>query len=156
MNIDEANTTYEKSGRFECDRRKSSKTLVAGCKIQRFPMMSKSLGHTHFCGCSDLKSIEIPDNVSEIQVAAFDDCSNLTAIHIPAGVDKIALGVFMGCSTLNSITIDSANRSYESPGNANAIIDKGTMTLLEGSNNTVIPEGVKRIHKMYHLRNVYT
>ncbi len=107
-------------------------------------MMSKSLGHTHFCGCSDLKSIEIPDNVSEIQVAAFDDCSNLTAIHIPAGVDKIALGVFMGCSNLNSITIDSANRSYESPGNANAIIDKGTMTLLEGSNNTVIPEGVKK------------
>ena len=51
----------------------------------------------------------------------------------------------MGCSNLNSITIDSANRSYESPGNANAIIDKGTMTLLEGSNNTVIPEGVKRI-----------
>lgn len=145
MNIDEANTTYENPEGSNAIIEKSSKTLVAGCKNTKIPDDVKIIGAYAFCGCSDLKSIEIPDNVSEIQVAAFDDCSNLTAIHIPAGVDKIALGVFMGCSNLNSITIDSANRSYESPGNANAIIDKGTMTLLEGSNNTVIPEGVKRI-----------
>ena len=145
MNIDEANTTYENPECSNAIVEKSSKTLVAGCKNTKIPDDVKIIGAYAFCGCSDLKSIEIPDNVSEIQVAAFDDCSNLTAIHIPAGVDKIALGVFMGCSNLNSITIDSANRSYESPGNANAIIDKGTMTLLEGSNNTVIPEGVKRI-----------
>lgn len=145
MNIDEANTTYENPEGSNAIVEKSSKTLVAGCKNTKIPDDVKIIGAYAFCGCSDLKSIEIPDNVSEIQVAAFDDCSNLTAIHIPAGVDKIALGVFMGCSNLNSITIDSANRSYESPGNANAIIDKGTMTLLEGSNNTMIPEGVKRI-----------
>ena len=145
MNIDEANTTYENPEGSNAIVEKSSKTLVAGCKNTKIPDDVKIIGAYAFCGCSDLKSIEIPDNVSETQVAAFDDCSNLTAIHIPAGVDKIALGVFMGCSNLNSITIDSANRSYESPGNANAIIDKGTMTLLEGSNNTVIPEGVKRI-----------
>lgn len=145
MNIDEANTTYENPEGSNAIVEKSSKTLVAGCKNTKIPDDVKIIGAYAFCGCSDLKSIEIPDNVSEIQVAAFDDCSNLTAIHIPAGVDKIALGVFMGCSNLNSITIDSANRSYESQGNANAIIDKGTMTLLEGSNNTVIPEGVKRI-----------
>ena len=145
MNIDEANTTYENPEGSNAIVEKSSKTLVAGCKNTKIPDDVKIIGAYAFCGCSDLKSIEIPDNVSEIQVATFDDCSNLTAIHIPAGVDKIALGVFMGCSNLNSITIDSANRSYESPGNANAIIDKGTMTLLEGSNNTVIPEGVKRI-----------
>lgn len=145
MNIDEANTTYENPEGSNAIVEKSSKTLVAGCKNTKIPDDVKIIGAYAFCGCSDLKSIEIPDNVSEIQVAAFDDCSNLTAIHIPAGVDKIALGVFMGCSNLNSITIDSANRSYESPGNANAIIDKGTMTLLEGSNNTVIPEGVKVI-----------
>lgn len=145
MNIDEANTTYENPEGSNAIVEKSSKTLVAGCKNTKIPDDVKIIGAYAFCGCSDLKSIEIPDNVSEIQVAAFADCSNLTAIHIPAGVDKIALGVFMGCSNLNSITIDSANRSYESPGNANAIIDKGTMTLLEGSNNTVIPEGVKII-----------
>lgn len=145
MNIDEANTTYENPEGSNAIIEKSSKKLVAGCKNTKIPDDVKIIGAYAFFGCSDLKSIEIPDNVSEIQVAAFDDCSNLTAIHIPAGVDKIALGVFMGCSNLNSITIDSANRSYESPGNANAIIDKGTMTLLEGSNNTVIPEGVKII-----------
>lgn len=156
MNIDEANTTYENPEGSNAIVEKSSKTLVAGCKNTKIPDDVKIIGAYAFCGCSDLKSIEIPDNVSEIQVAAFDDCSNLTAIHIPAGVDKIALGVFMGCSNLNSITIDSANRSYESPGNANAIIDKGTMTLLEGSNNTVIPEGVKRIWQNAFAGQVYT
>ena len=159
MNIDEANTTYENPEGSNAIVEKSSKTLVAGCKNTKIPDDVKIIGAYAFFGCSDLKSIEIPDNVSEIQVAAFDDCSNLNAIHIPANVDTIAPGVFIGCSNLNSITIDSANRSYESPGNANAIIDKATMTLLEGCNNTVIPEGVKRIRQnafaeRIHLKSI--
>lgn len=159
MNIDEANTTYENPEGSNAIIEKSSKKLVAGCKNTKIPDDVKIIGAYAFFGCSDLKSIEIPDNVSEIQVAAFDDCSNLNAIHIPANVDTIAPGVFIGCSNLNSITIDSANRSYESPGNANAIIDKATMTLLEGCNNTVIPEGVKRIRQnafvgRIHLKSI--
>ena len=145
INISEANTTYESPEGSNAIIEISSKTLVAGCKSTKIPDDVQIIGAYAFGGCSDLKSIELPDNLREIYVGAFNDCSNLTAIHIPANVDTMNPGVFMGCSNLNSITVDSANSSYESPENANAIINKATMELVEGCNNTVIPEGVKSI-----------
>lgn len=145
INISEANTTYESPEGSNAIIEISSKTLVAGCKSTKIPGDVQIIGAYAFGGCSDLKSIELPDNLREIYVGAFNDCSNLTAIHIPANVDTMNPGVFMGCSNLNSITVDSANSSYESPENANAIINKATMELVEGCNNTVIPEGVKSI-----------
>ena len=145
INISEANTTYESPEGSNAIIEISSKTLVAGCKSTKIPGDVQIIGAYAFGGCSDLKSIELPDNLREIYVGAFNDCSNLTAIHIPANVDTMDPGVFMGCSNLNSITVDSANSSYESPENANAIINKATMELVEGCNNTVIPEGVKSI-----------
>ncbi len=145
INISEANTTYESPEGSNAIIEISSKTLVAGCKSTKIPDDVQIIGAYAFGGCSDLKSIELPDNLREIYVGAFNDCSNLTAIHIPANVDTMDPGVFMGCSNLNSITVDSANSSYESPENANAIINKATMELVEGCNNTVIPEGVKSI-----------
>lgn len=145
INISEANTTYESQEGSNAIIEISSKTLVAGCKSTKIPDDVQIIGAYAFGGCSDLKSIELPDNLREIYVGAFNDCSNLTAIHIPANVDTMDPGVFMGCSNLNSITVDSANSSYESPENANAIINKATMELVEGCNNTVIPEGVKSI-----------
>ena len=145
INISEANTTYESPEGSNAIIEISSKTLVAGCKSTKIPGDVQIIGAYAFGGCSDLKSIELPDNLREIYVGAFNDCSNLTAIHIPVNVDTMDPGVFMGCSNLNSITVDSANSSYESPENANAIINKATMELVEGCNNTVIPEGVKSI-----------
>ena len=145
INISEANTTYESPEGSNAIIEISSKTLVAGCKSTKIPDDVQIIGAYAFGGCSDLKSIELPDNLRKIYVGAFNDCSNLTAIHIPANVDTMDPGVFMGCSNLNSITVDSANSSYESPENANAIINKATMGLVEGCNNTVIPEGVKSI-----------
>ncbi len=145
INISEANTTYESPEGSNAIIEISSKTLVAGCKSTKIPGDVQIIGAYAFGGCSDLKSIELPDNLREIYVGAFNDCSNLTAIHIPANVDTMDPGVFMGCSNLNGITVDSANSSYESPENANAIINKATMELVEGCNNTVIPEGVKSI-----------
>ena len=137
INISEANTTYESPEGSNAIIEISSKTLVAGCKSTKIPGDVQIIGAYAFGGCSDLKSIELPDNLREIYVGAFNDCSNLTAIHIPANVDTMDPGVFMGCSNLNSITVDSANSSYESPENANAIINKAA--------KTVIPEGIETI-----------
>ena len=145
INVDEGNTTYESPEGSNAIIEISSKTLLAGCKNTKIPSDVQIIGADAFCGCSDLKSIELPDNLREIYEGAFSNCINLTAIHIPANVDKMDPGVFMGCSNLNSITVDPENSYYESPENANAIIDKTTMELVEGCNNTVIPEGVKSI-----------
>lgn len=57
-----------------------------------------------FRGCTDLKSIVIPDKVSVIDEAAFFGCTGLTCIVIPAPVWEIEENAFLHCSCLRSIT----------------------------------------------------
>ncbi len=56
-------------------------------------------------GCSSLKSVTIPDGVTEIGEDAFGGCSSLTSITIPDGVTEISREAFSGCSPLKSVTI---------------------------------------------------
>lgn len=58
-----------------------------------------------FDGCSILKSITIPDNMTCIGDYAFLDCSGLTSILIPNGVVSIGDYVFCGCSELTSFSL---------------------------------------------------
>jgi len=58
-----------------------------------------------FSGCSGLKSILIPNDVSVIGQSAFSGCSGLESITIPNNVSIIGEGAFSGCSGLESITI---------------------------------------------------
>ena len=65
----------------------------------------KTIAEDAFYGCSDLKSITIPKNVSEIKLCAFYDCASLKSITIPKSVSGIEAYAFYGCSSLTSVTI---------------------------------------------------
>lgn len=56
-------------------------------------------------GCNSLESIELPDNVTEIEYAAFMHCTSLQSIVIPDSVTKIVDLAFKGCTSLQSIAI---------------------------------------------------
>ena len=147
INVDEANTTYESPKGSNAIIEISSKTLLAGCKNTKIPDDVKIIGKSAFAGCSELTAIDIPDSVTKIVAYAFADCSNLTAIHIPAKVTNIGFHVFENCSNLDRITIDENNSNFVVQDNGNAIINQANMALLEGCNNTVIPEEVKSIRQ---------
>ena len=53
----------------------------------------------------NLKSISIPNSVTNIGSSAFSNCAKLTSITIPDGVTGIGGWAFFGCSSLTSITI---------------------------------------------------
>ncbi len=53
-----------------------------------------------------LKSITIPDSVTEIGVDAFAFCDQLTEVTIPAGVREIEDFAFYGCSALREVRIE--------------------------------------------------
>ncbi|MCI5857421.1 MAG: InlB B-repeat-containing protein [Agathobacter sp.] len=57
-------------------------------------------------GSSTLKSITIPDSVTEIYGNAFSECTALTEITIPAGVKRILFKVFSGCTSLKEVRIE--------------------------------------------------
>ena len=50
-----------------------------------------------------LTEYTIPDSVTTIEYATFDDCSSLTSVTIPDSVTTIGTQAFRGCSSLTSV-----------------------------------------------------
>ena len=64
-------------------------------------------GASVFSGCTNLTSVTISDNVTNIGNGAFGNCSSLTSIVIPDSVTNIGGGAFYNCSNLVSVTVNS-------------------------------------------------
>ncbi len=117
---------------------------------------------------SEIHSISIPDSVTEIGKNAFHNQdalvsvnisttsklekignnafsgnSALESIYLPQNFIDLGEDVFNNCGGLNTIVVDMENSHYSSSGNC--LIDLETNTLLRGSNQSVIPEIVKKI-----------
>ena len=54
---------------------------------------------------ASIKSVIIPDCVTEIGDEAFDECKNMETVAIGQGVKKIGARAFRNCSTLKAVTI---------------------------------------------------
>ena len=66
--------------------------------------------------------------------------------------------MFQGCSTLTSIVVEKGNTVYDSRENCNAIIETETNTLIQGCNNSIIPNGVTiiRHYAFYYCEGLTT
>ena len=119
-----------------------------GCKNLEnitIPNSLTKIGNYAFSGCTSLSTITIPNSVTSIGYDAFSDCSSLTSVFIPKSVENINSWVFTGCTNLASIVVDKENVYYDSRNNCNAIIRKEDNTLIQGCNNTIIPNSVTSI-----------
>ena len=65
-------------------------------------------------GCTNLKSVTIPNSVTFIGNSVFRNCSSLEAIIIPDNVTRIGGTAFYGCSSLASIVIPDSVTSIGS------------------------------------------
>ncbi len=103
------------------------------------------IGQRAFSGCTSLRSINLPDSLKVILDEAFSECASLTNVKIPKSVIGIKYNAFAGCFALDSISVEEGNTVFDSRDNCNAIIYTEKKGILVGSNNTIIPEGIKII-----------
>ncbi len=151
-------------GESNCIIEKETNTLIQGCNNSIIPDGVASIGDAAFGLCSSLTNINIPDSVTSIGLEAFVLCTSLTTvtigensqlttirnsafglctslrnIRIPNSVTSIKPASFAGCSELKSIVVGENNPV------CNCIIEKETNTLIQGCNNSIIPDGVASI-----------
>lgn len=63
------------------------------------------VGKYMFSSLTNLQSIVLPTNITDIEAFAFDNCTSLTNIDIPNSVLNIGVKAFFGCSNLTAIEL---------------------------------------------------
>ena len=96
---------------------------------------------------SNLKSVTIPNSVTNIGSGAFSYCTGLTSVAIPSSVTNIEELPFYRCFNLTTILVDENNANYASVDGV--LFNKAKTTLItcpEGkSESFAIPNSVKSI-----------
>lgn len=64
-----------------------------------------NIGSFAFMGCTNLESVTIPGSVTSVGQLAFFGCTGLESVTIVDGVTKIDMATFKGCTNLKSIVI---------------------------------------------------
>ena len=67
-----------------------------------------------FEGCSKLREIQLPENVSIISAKAFAGCTSLKSLIIPAAVKMIGSNAFEGCNKLELAFLGDKNIDIQS------------------------------------------
>lgn len=143
----------------------SGRVVVAGTDA-KVPPAIKEIAPCAFVGCTSLdRNCKLPDGLVDIGYSAFQQCA-LTNVTLPSSLQVIGNGAFFGNhlkeitipadvyeigfyafadNDLTSINVDKDNEFFDSRKDCNAIIDTESNLLLQGCDNTVIPDEVTAI-----------
>lgn len=83
-------------------------SAFAGCselKSVVLPDTIDTISNSAFSYCSALESVTIPNSITVIDEFAFYGCTGLTEITIPDGVETIEWSAFAGCTSLETVNI---------------------------------------------------
>ena len=119
----------------------------SGLKSITMPNSVTEIKYGAFWGCMELTDITIPNSVKTIGSEAFQNCESLSSIAIPASVEEIGYKVFGFCYNLASIEVDAGNTAYSSGAGVLYNKDKSFLhTFPAGKNGAfTIPTSVKSI-----------
>lgn len=167
IEVDSDNPVYDSREHCNAVMEKSSNNLCAGCKSTNIPSGTKRICtgafsecyslssvvipegveviESAFEDCVNLKNVELPNSLRRLTLGAFENCESIESIFIPSNVSQILGNPFVGCSSLKDIRVDSNNHFFDSRNNCKAIIETVTNSLVAGSAQTIIPEGVESL-----------
>ena len=106
-------------------------------KTVTIPNSVTEIGWSAFDGCTGLTSVTIPNSVTSIGTSAFYCCTGLTSVTIPNSVTTIRDETFSGCTGLTSVTIP----------NSVTTIGYGAFSGCTGLTSIAIPNSVTSIDR---------
>ena len=118
-----------------CSSFASSRVEREDLRVVEFPGGVTEIERSAFCKCSSLAKVTIPDSVSQIRARAFQGCSSLANVTIPDSVTVIGSCAFQGCSSLASVIIP----------NSVAVIGDFAFRACSSLANVTIPNSVTQI-----------
>lgn len=77
----------------------------ASLRSIHIPNAVTNIGESAFSDCEKLQSIVLPQNLQEIKGGTFSRCHSLQSINIPNGVTKIGDCAFLECGQLQYVTL---------------------------------------------------
>lgn len=107
---------------------------------------------------SHLKSVRLPDSLSDIQRGAFEDCKMLEKVDFGKGLTDIGVDVFRGCKSLKSVVLPPQIKLIEQ----NAFMNSGLESIvlnngLEGINTCAFSgTDIKRLCLPESIKDVET
>lgn len=135
INVESGNENYRSVNNCLIDIKKGK--LISGsnnCSVPNDGSV-KRICDGAFEGLSKIKSVSIPQSVTEIGVYAFRDCTALTDVKLPNSILVLKNSIFNGCISLKNIVIpDSVTE-----------IDNWAFGNCKTLESIIIPNGVKRI-----------
>ena len=108
ITVENDNQYYDSRNNCNAIIRKSTNTLIAGCKNTIIPNDVTTIADDVFYRCDGLTSVTIPNSVTSIGNSAFGFCSGLTSVTIPNSVTSIGRSAFNYCRGMTSITIPNS------------------------------------------------
>ena len=94
------------------------------------------MGANAFLLCKKLKSIVIPDGVTEIKTSTFSECNSLTKAILPKNLKRIEWDAFSSCKSLTDLEIP-ASVEY---------IGSSAFSLCESLKSLTFPEGLQKLN----------
>ena len=85
----------------------------------------------------DLKTVEVPDNVTEIGIFAFAYCTKLERVTLPDSIKEIRMGAFYDCQNLKDIKLPERLE----------VIRNDAFSNCKSLTDVKLPNGVKTIEK---------
>ena len=69
-----------------------------------------------FYDCTNLKSVTLPQSLTNIDAFIFANCPSITSVTIPANVSEITINPFIQCENLKEVKVSKDNGNYYSDG----------------------------------------
>ncbi len=157
IEVDAGNAKYFSKNNCLIEKATGKLVLGGGNAVIPADGSVKSIGAHAFAGNLLLKSVAIPEGVTDIYTSAFEGCTELASVSLPKTLKTVRQSAFKACTALTSVTLPDSvteiyNGAFADCKNLKDVTLPKNLTMIDSEafkacaiESIVIPAGVKEL-----------